>query len=89
MRSLSHPSIFGTRHLCAAEVEQGIVYPGTKAVMMPTNVQTEITSVFIEDDEVAGLRPCALAKSVDVQTPQRAGKCPKHSLMRPYLASTQ
>jgi peptide chain release factor subunit 3 len=39
------------------KVEQGIVYPGTKAVMMPTNVQTEITSVFIEDDEVSHALP--------------------------------
>jgi peptide chain release factor subunit 3 len=39
------------------KVEQGTVKPGTKAIIMPTKVPTEIVAVSIEEDDVAHARP--------------------------------
>jgi peptide chain release factor subunit 3 len=39
------------------KVEQGTVKAGDKAIIMPTRVETQVLSVYIEDDEVSYAKP--------------------------------
>merc|ERR1719426_182444 len=69
------------------KIEQGIVYPGTKAVMMPTNVTTEIVSIItagyncilhvhtsVEECTIAKLYECTDMKTKKTEKKPRFAK---------------